>query len=131
MKRTQQGFTVIEIIVAIVFLGLAATLLFMQRNSLVTAERDQQRKSAINAMHYNLEEVYYAKNGSYPATIDSAKLTAMDPELFKDPNGKALGTNESNYRYEGIGCDNDRCKGYSLRADLEKEDDFVKTNREH
>lgn len=130
MKRTQ-GFTIIEIIVAIVFLGAVATLLFIQRNNLVAADRDGQRKTAINAMYYNLEEVFFAKNGYYPASIDSSKLTAMDPELFKDPNGKALGTADSNYRYDGINCNNDQCKGYTLRADLEKEDDFVKTNREH
>ncbi len=128
MKRTQ-GFTTIEIIIAIVFLGAATTLLFIQRNNLVAADRDGQRKTAINAMYYNLEEVFFAKNGYYPATIDGSKLTAMDPELFKDPNGKALGAADSNYRYDGINCNNDQCRGYTLRADLEKEDDFVKTNR--
>jgi len=128
MKRTQ-GFTTIEIIVAIVFLGAVATLLFIQRNNLVAADRDGQRKTAINAMYYNLEEVFHAKNGYYPATIDKTKLTAMDPELFNDPNGKTLGSSESNYRYDGVNCNNDQCKGYTLRADLEKEDDFVKTNR--
>lgn len=128
MKRTQ-GFTTIEIIVAIVFLGAVAALLFIQRNNLVAAERDGQRKTAINAMYYNLEEVFHAKNGYYPASIDKTKLTAMDPELFDDPNGKTLGSSESNYRYDGINCNNDQCKGYTLRADLEKEDDFVKTNR--
>jgi type II secretory pathway pseudopilin PulG len=128
MKRTQ-GFTTIEIIVAIVFLGAVGTLLFIQRGNLVAADRDSQRKASINAMYYNLEEVFFAKNGYYPATIDSAKLTAMDPELFKDPNGKQLGASDSNYRYDGVNCVNDQCKGYTLRADLEKEDDFVKTNR--
>lgn len=130
MKRTQ-GFTVIELIVVILFLASATVLLFMQRNSLVATDRDKQRKTAINAMYYNLEEVFFAKNGYYPATVDSKKLTAMDPDLFKDPDGKALGTSESDYRYDGVSCDNDKCQGYTLRADLEKEDDYVKTNRDH
>lgn len=130
MKRTQ-GFTTIEIIVAIVFLGAVATLLFIQRGNLVSADRDGQRKAAINAMYYNLEEVFFAKNGYYPAIIDKTKLTAMDPNLFNDPSGKTLGASDSNYRYDGVNCTNDQCKGYTLRADLEKEDDYVKTNREH
>lgn len=130
MKQTQ-GFTTIEIIIATIFLFAVATLLFVQRNNLVAADRDSQRKAAINAMYYNLEEVFYAKNGYYPATIDKTKLTAMDPNLFNDPNGKALGASDSNYRYDGVNCTNDQCKEYTLRADLEKEDDYVKTNREH
>lgn len=130
MKRSQ-GFTIIEIIVVTVFLGAAATLLFIQRNNMVSANRDSQRKTAINAMYYNLEEVFFAKNGYYPATIDNTKLTAVDPALFNDPNSKTLGSAGSDYRYDGLNCTNDQCKGYTLRADLEKEDDFVKSNREH
>jgi type II secretory pathway pseudopilin PulG len=76
MKRAQ-GFTVIEVIVVAVFLGIAATLLLMQRSDLVAAQRDNQRKTAINAMYYNLEEVFYAKNGYYPSKIDETVLKAI------------------------------------------------------
>ncbi|MDX2776557.1 type II secretion system protein [Streptomyces caniscabiei] len=128
MKRTQSGFTVIELIIVIIFLSAATILLFIQRGNLEAADRDDKRKTAINAMYYNLEEVFYAKNGYYPATIDEKKLPAMDPALFTDPYGNKIGTSESEYRYEATGCTNDKCKGYTLRADLEKEDDFVKSN---
>lgn len=128
MKRSQ-GFTVIELIVVILFVAAATVLLFMQKNNLNAAERDDQRKTAINAMYYNLEEVYFEKNGHYPSKIDSKTLRAMDPELFTDPNGVKMNEPDANYRYEGTNCDNDKCKSYSLRADLEKEADYVKTNR--
>lgn len=128
MKR-EQGFTVIEIIVATAFLLFAGTLFYMQKQDLRTAERDNNRKVAINAMYYNLEEVYYLKNQSYPKTITAANLTAMDPELLKDSNGKRVGEQSSNYRYEPSSCDGDACKSYTLRADLEKESDFVKESR--
>lgn len=128
MKR-EQGFTVIEIIVVILFLAAATTILLIQKGNLSAANRDSQRKVAINAMYYNLEEVYYEANNSYPAKIDSKTLRAMDPELFRDTNGVAVGEADSQYRYEGINCDNNKCKGYSLRASLEKEDDYVKNNR--
>ena len=61
MKKYSQGFTVIELIVAIVFISAAATLLFIQRSSLEATHRDNERKTAINAMYYNLEEVFYEK----------------------------------------------------------------------
>ncbi len=127
--RKQQGFTVIEIIVVIVFLGAATVLFFMQRANLAISQRDDQRKVAINAMYYSLEEVFYEKNGYYPTAIDSKTLRSVDPELFNDPNGVKLGDANSNYRYDGENCNADKCKAYTLRADLEREDDYIKTNR--
>jgi type II secretory pathway pseudopilin PulG len=124
------GFTVIEIMVAIVFLAAATILLMVQRGNLETAQRDDQRKVAINAMYYSLEEVFFAKNGYYPSTIDSKTLRSVDPTLFTDPQGVKLGDASSDYRYEPTGCDSsNHCTGYSLRADLEKEADYIKHNR--
>ena len=129
MKRTQ-GFTVIELIVVIVFLGIASTVLFAQRASLNATHRDDQRKTSINAMYYNLEEVYHAKHNAYPLTIDSKTLPAMDPSQFTDPNGIVLGDKLADYRYEGSDCSDTACKKYSLRSTMEKEADYVKTNRD-
>jgi Tfp pilus assembly protein PilE len=130
MKRST-GFTVIELLVAVLFLASASAILFTQRTNLVAIQRDTTRKTAINAMYYSLEEVYYpAHNNSYPAKLDKATLPSVDPALFTDPNGKTLGDSSSNYRYEGTNCSTDGvCKSYTLRALLEKEADYVKTSR--
>lgn len=129
MKRTL-GFTVIEVIAVTLFLSVATGLLLMQRENISATHRDDQRKTAINAMHYALEEVYYTQNKSYPAELNSKKLPSIDPALFTDPNGDAINTTESDYRYEGLNCTNDACKSYTLRADLEEEADFIKTSRD-
>lgn len=128
MNQTR-GFTVVEIIVAVMFLVFAGILFVSQKRDIEAANRDTSRKTAINAMYYNLEELYYPANKSYPRTIGPDTLKAMDPELFKDPNGVMLGDEGSNYRYEGTNCEGNACKSYSLRADLEHEEDFVKTPR--
>lgn len=125
----QSGFTVVEIIIAVLLAVAAGTIFYWQKQELVTAARDSQRKTAINAMHYSLEEAYFKQKGSYPKTINPENLTTLDPELFTDPNGKKLGEEGSDYRYEPLGCEQDACKGYTLRADLEKEADFIKTSR--
>jgi type II secretory pathway pseudopilin PulG len=130
MKRSQ-GFTVIEVIVVTLFLSVATAVLFVQKNNIASTQRDSDRKTAINAMYYSLEEVYYEKNKVYPASIGDTTLTALDPALLTDPNGLKIGDKDSDYRYEGIDCTNDTCKKYSLRADLENEGDFVKTSRSH
>jgi type II secretory pathway pseudopilin PulG len=128
MKRSN-GFTVIEIIVAILFLATVTAILLVQKGNLNATTRDNERKVAINAMYYDLEEVFYAKNGYYPSSIDSKTLTAMDPSLFTDPSGVAMGQPSADYRYDGTDCTNTQCKSYTLRANLEKEADYVKTSR--
>ncbi len=102
---------------------------FGQKNDLKIADRDNDRKTAINAMHYSLEEVYFKANNAYPRTINPDNLRSLDPELFKDPYGRNISDPASDYRYEPSGCEGDSCKRYILRADLEHESDFVKNSR--
>lgn len=129
MKRSQ-GFTVIELLVVLVLLGVGGWLFFSEKASVTAAERDTSRKISINSMYYNLEEVYYPKHKAYPASIDSKTLRAMDPELFKDPSGVKLGEDGSDFRYKGIDCSTDgKCKAYKLTSTMEREGDYEKTNR--
>ena len=136
----QRGFTVIELLVAIVFLAGAGTLFFVQKNNIQTAGRDEHRKTAINAMYFSLEEGFYAKNNYYPSTVNEKNLTTVDSALFTDPNSIKIGqttvtqnsqtyTVASDYRYEPTNCTDSKCKSYTLRANLENEADYIKTSR--
>ena len=129
MKHSQRGFTIIELLFIIVILAGATALFFVQKTNLEVANRDETRKTAINAMYYGLEEVYYKANSHYPRTIDEKVLPSVDPVLFKDPAGVKLGEPTSDYRYEAFNCNGDVCKSYSLRTILENEDDYIKTSR--
>lgn len=130
MKQFNRGFTVLELLILIVVLAIGSWLFFSEKARIDAVQRDSQRKVAINAMYYNLEEVYYEKNHFYPASIDSKSLRAMDTGLFTDPNDIKLGESDSDYRYTGKGCTTDgRCTGYELRASMEREADYIKTNR--
>lgn len=121
--------TVIEVVVILIFASLAALVLLYQMANITASQRDNDRKTSINAMYYNLEEVFYEKNGYYPLEINSEVLRAMDPDLFTDPQGVALGEPASDYRYDGIDCQNNQCSAYKLIARLDKEADYVKVNR--
>lgn len=125
----QRGFTVIELMSVIVLLFFIGIVFWIQKNNIQVAARDDQRKTAINSIYHTLEEVYFPTNKSYPKTINEATLPSVDPSLLKDPDGLQIGTAGSDYRYEPTNCEDTSCKGYSLRALLENEDDFVKTNR--
>lgn len=129
MKHSQRGFTIIELFFIIVILIGATALFFVQKTNLEVANRDETRKTAINAMYYGLEEVYYKTNSHYPRTVDEKILPSVDPVLFKDPADVKIGEATSDYRYEAFNCEGDVCKSYSLRTILENEDDYIKTSR--
>ena len=128
--KSRKAFTVLELLLCIAFVGILTALFFIQKNTVEAMDRDDDRKTAINAMYYALEEGYYAENGYYPEKIDSADvLPWIDPNLFTDPYGANIWTNGGDYSYEASNCKDGRCKEYTLRATMEKEDDYVKTNR--
>lgn len=124
--QKQSGFTVIEIIVVMVLCVSVGILFTQQKSAIERVDRDRQRKTAINAMYYSLEEVYFRANNSYPAKIDKTVLPSMDPALFTDPDGKMIDSDEADYRYIPLNCESNVCKSYTLRASLENEADYVK-----
>lgn len=120
----------LELVLCVVFIGIFVVLFFLQKVNVDAMGRDEDRKVAINAMYYALEEGYYAEKGCYPETIESAEvLPWIDPNLFTDPYGVNLWSSESNYSYEAADCENGQCKQYTLRATMEKESDYIKTSR--
>ena len=92
-------------------------------------ERDKDRKIAINAMYYALEEGFYPEHGYYPEEISEENIKVIDPALWTDPFGVNLGDLGSSYSYQAANCENGKCKEYVLKADLEKEDTYTKNNR--
>lgn len=125
----KQGFTVIEILIVSAFLITAGIVLMLQMQRISTENTNSQKKTAINAIYYSLEESFYPANKYYPESIDEDTLSTMDSALLSDPAGKALGDSESSYRYEATDCQDNKCKSYTLRAILENEEDFIKTSQ--
>lgn len=128
--KEKKGFTVIELMIVGAFAALLLVIFFIQKANVEAMDRDDSRKTAINAMYYALEEYYYPKYGYYPSDIDETVLPVIDPELFTDPFGVNLGVDGSSYSYEVANCDTDNhCREYTLRANLEKEDAYIKKGR--
>ncbi|NTW61462.1 type II secretion system protein [Candidatus Saccharibacteria bacterium] len=128
MKKTN-GFTVIEIIFVALIAGFASILFFTQKHNLEIINRDDKRKTSINALYYSLEEVFYKTNNYYPRTISSSILPSVDPALFTDPNGIKLGETNSDYSYTPLNCDGDKCSKYILKTSLENEADYEKDSK--
>jgi Tfp pilus assembly protein PilE len=127
----QRGFTVLELMIAVVFLVAAGTIFYVQKRDLEVANRDSARKTSINAIYYNLEDIYFPANQGYPEHLTAELLKGLDPAQLKDPNGKTFGTQGSEYSYAPKDCNDGKCKSYTLNANMENEADYKKTSRTH
>lgn len=123
MRRTS-GFTVIELISAVVLVIIVGTLVVLQKNNLDAASRDQQRKTSINAIYYGLKQGYFTKAGYYPPTLEPTAMPYIDPKSFQQVGSDKQYT----VKYRGLDCENAKCKGFELKNNLEKEATYTKTN---
>lgn len=129
MKNSKSGFTILELVIVIAVAAFAVVLFFTQKNNVDAMNRDKDRKTAINAMYYALEESFYPENKYYPEFISEENIKVIDPALWTDPRGINLGEFGSSYSYEAANCKDGKCKEYVLKAELEKEDTYTKYNR--
>lgn len=126
---SKKGFTILEIVIVGVFATLLFVVFFVQKSNIDAMQRDEHRKIAINAMYYALEESFYKEHQYYPEQISEDNLKVVDPALWTDPDGYNLGDPESSYSYEPANCKDGKCKEYVLKSTLEKEDAYIKYNR--
>lgn len=71
MKRTyayKQGFTIVELLVVIVIIGILAAISVVAYNGVLAKARDAQRSQDIQAIAKALE-MYYIDNGQFPASF--------------------------------------------------------------
>lgn len=153
--RKQQGFTIVELLIVIVVIGILAALVITTFTGIQQKARNTERTTDIKAIHGQVE-AYYAQNGKYP-TLGNLNDTAwrgtnmkgLDCEALKDPKGQGTGTCTSNtapyqlasapaanvYSYavtasDNTACDNTTkdCAVYTLTATYEGGGTFTKTN---
>lgn len=125
----KKGFTILELIIVASFASILLILFLIQQSNIDAMNRDEKRKTAINAMYYALEEDFYPKHNYYPESISEENIKVIDPALWTDPSGYNLGDPHSSYSYEAANCKEGKCKEYILKANLEKENTYTKYNR--
>lgn len=140
-KKNNRGFTIVELLIVIVVIGILAALVIVTYNGIQQKARDTERKTDINALH-GQAEAYQAQNGKYPtlanyndATFRAANLKGLDPAALQDPKGAAQtllaapAANGYSYQVTPAGCDNAAngdCTQYTLTATLEGGGTYVK-----
>ena len=126
MKR---GFTALELLIAIAFVGAAVVFFFMQRATIEAFQRDDHNKTAINAIYYALEDVHYFVFGYYPEVLTEEALRGANPRFMVDHEGNFIGSVGSHLFYEPENCVEGKCSSFVLRAILDRETDFIRRSR--
>src|SRR5437588_436170 len=65
LKSKQQGFTIVELLIVIVVIGILAALVITTFTGIQQKARNTERQTDIKALHGQVE-AYYAQNGKYP-----------------------------------------------------------------
>lgn len=144
-KSNQKGFTIVELLIVIVVIGILAALVITTFTGIQQRARNTERQTDIKAIHGQVE-AYYAQNGRYPTldnmndtTFRTDNMKGLDVEALKDPKGTAgtlAGAAAANvYSYvvqsaTGGACDNttNDCAQYTLTATNEGGDIYTKQN---
>ena len=135
MKQT--GFTIVELLIVIVLVGILSSLVFVGIGKSQMRGRDTERAADIDVIHAQLEE-YYTDKGAYPDTINRTLLPSLPPEVLVDPLGGSIQiyspvasqaaaqatanpTGTPNYAYipYPTGCGATNCRGYILKSLIE------------
>lgn len=122
---SQAGFTIIELMVTIVIFSAIAALALTNILGIRAEKRDAERKTDINAMYYQLES-FHEVNGFYPETITAKNLKGIDPASLVDTSGKKVNEDGGLYTYTPTGCNEGKCKSYTLSTELESEATYQK-----
>ena len=143
LARKQHGFTIVELLIVIVVIGILAALVITTFSGIQQKARDTERQTDIKALHGQME-AYAAQSGSYPTLAQlndstattgfrAVSLKGLDAEAFKDPKWDAtatacatastlagtVGAKCYGYVASPAACAAGSCSGYVLTATLE------------
>lgn len=147
-QKTEGGFTIVELLIVIVVIGILATLVITTFTGIQQKARNTKRQTDINAIHGQVE-AYFAQNGKYPTLANmndstwlAANMKGLDPNALQDPKGTSQTLAQTAaadvYSYDvqdatgAAGCDNvtagKDCTQYTLTATYEGGGTYTKTS---
>lgn len=138
LRKRNQGFTIVELLIVIVVIGILALLVITTYSGIQAKARNSQRQTDIASIQTQLE-AFFSQNGYYPSLADmnssswrNTNMRSLEDESLTDPsNPTASRTLVSapaarSYAYavtnsSGGSCESDdtTCAQYTLTATYE------------
>lgn len=92
-KDRQSGFTIVELLIVIVVIGILAALVITTFSGIQQKGRDTKRQTDIRALHSMLEAFYAQNGGGYPVLADfnstnwrTTNMKGLDATALCDPS---------------------------------------------
>jgi type IV pilus assembly protein PilA len=114
-KTNQKGFTIIELLVVIVIIGILVALALPQLFAAQARGRDTDRKNDMKNLQQKLE-TFFNDNDRYPNRSNTTDMSDAKIDTAKD----FTGPRNSAYTYS---CTADDCQDYTLTVTLENDKD--------
>jgi prepilin-type N-terminal cleavage/methylation domain-containing protein len=143
LKKRNQGFTIVELLIVIVVIGILALLVITTYSGIQAKARNSKRQTDIQSLQTQLE-AFFSQNGYYPSLGDmnnstwlGTNMKSLDQNALTDPsnptNSKTLVASPTakSYSYQvgdgtgssgvGASCESDdtTCAKYTLTAKYE------------
>jgi len=138
LKKHNKGFTIVELLIVIVVIGILALLVITTYSGIQAKARNAKRQSDIAALQTQLE-AFFSQNGYYPSLNDmnsqswlATNMKSLDQEALVDPSNptqsKTLASAPvaKSYSYQvtdssGNSCESQdtNCAEYTLTATYE------------
>lgn len=146
-RNKQSGFTIVELLIVIVVIGILAALVVTTYAGIQSKARNSKRQTDIKAIQTQVE-AFFANNNYYPSYANlsstswlTSNMKSLDQEALHDPSasGTAITLSQTAgskvYQYaplnsSGTSCelDDTTCVSYTLTATLEGGTTYSKTN---
>jgi prepilin-type N-terminal cleavage/methylation domain-containing protein len=137
LKKRNQGFTIVELLIVIVVIGILALLVITTYSGIQAKARNSKRSSDVKSLQTHLE-AFFQSNGYYPSNANlndgswlTTNMKSLDQNALSDPSSggsKTIATAAAAkvYAYAplnsaGTSCeaDNTTCAKYTLTATYE------------
>ena len=86
LRKDTKGFTIIELLIVIVVIGILAAIGFVAYGNVTKSARNSDREADASAIAKKAEE-YYASNGVYPTFAQLSAMDGIDTKTTNSPSG--------------------------------------------
>ncbi len=98
LKKRQSGFTIVELLIVIVVIGILAALVITTYGGIQSKARNSKRQVDLQSLQTQIE-AFYSQNGYYPSLTDmnsgawrTINMKSLDVGAMTDPSNPGVST---------------------------------------